>query len=164
MLSLVLLLLSPGFSSFFLQIFPLLCTSPFFSLQIPSLDPDHSLLWMVIFLLLHGFCYCMQILLFPANLATALVYGRWKPLDIALTPSLSFLSTHLFEGDRPSRVLSGFPTSYSTPLSFLPQIALLYLMWYFLEVHITFIRGLKTALQVPLLMFSPLLLWNAPFC
>jgi len=38
-----------------------------------------------------------------------------KTLDTALTPGLSFPSAHLFEGDRLSRVLSGFPTSYLTP-------------------------------------------------
>ena len=126
------------------------------SLQTPSSDPDHSSLWMVIFLLLCGFCCCTWIPPFLTNPATALVYGQWRPSNTALTPSLFFLSAHLFEGDRPLRVLSGFPTSYSTPSSFLPQTTLLYLIWCFLEVHITSTYDLKTALRVLLLLFSPL--------
>ena len=101
--------------------------------------------------------------IFLTNLATVLVYGQWRPSDIVLTPGLSFSSAHLFESDRLSRVLSGFPTSYSTLLLFLLQTALLYPIWCFLEVHATSIHDLKTVLQVPLLMFSLLLLWNAPF-
>ena len=125
----MLLLLSLGFSLSFLQIFLLLCTSPFFSLQNPSLGLDHSLLWMAMFLLLCEFCYCMQILLFLTNLATALVYDRWRPSDIVLTPGLSSLSTYLFEGDRLSRVLSAFPTSYSTLLSDNEDQTLIKLGW-----------------------------------
>ena len=129
----------------------------------PTQGSHNSLLWMVIFLLLCGFCYCMQILLFLTNPATALVCGWWRPLDIALTSGLSFLSAHLFEDDRLLRVLSRFPTSYLTPSSFSLQTVLLYLIWCFLEVHVTSIHNLKTALQVLLLTYSLLLLWSAPF-
>ena len=142
----MLLLLSPRFSLFFLQIFLPLCTSLFFSSQIPSLDLDHSLLWMAIFLLPCKFCYYIWTPLFLTNLATAFVYGQWKPSGIVLTPGLFFLSTYLFKGNRLSRVLSRFPTSYSAPSSFPLQTALPYLIWCFLEVHVTSIHDLKTTL------------------
>ena len=99
----------------------------------------------------------------PAILANTFVYNLQRIKGTILISDLSVPFIYQFVDEKTLTALFQFPTCYSTPLSFLLQTVVLYLILYSLVIHITSTHCSWTILPVFLPMFFLWLPKNALF-